>query len=135
MEYVDPSRENIERFKQLDRDAPMHLLNQIRYRDRALYPAGHPAAEHGWTGAEAFAEYLRLVVPRVEAMGGGLVWDASFECMMTGPAEPEWDRIFVMGFPRAGGFFALMTDPTYKSEVLVHRTAAVRDSRLIRYRP
>ena len=135
MDYVDPSRENLERFKALDRNAPMHLLNQIRYRDRAAYPREHPAAAHRWTGAEAFAEYLRLVVPRIEALGGGLVWNATFECMVTGPAEPEWDHVFVMGFPKAANFFALVTDPTYKTEVVVHRTAAVRDSRLIRYRP
>jgi len=28
-----------------------------------------------------------------------------------------------------------VTDPGYKAEVVVHRTAAVQDSRLIRYAP
>ena len=135
MDHIDPSRENFARFKALPRDTPIHLLNQVRYRERAVYPEDHPAAALGWTGEQAFAEYFRLVVPRIEALGGGLVWNASFECMMTGPTQPEWDRIFVMGFPDAGAFLALVTDAGYKADVVVHRTAAVRDSRLIRYAP
>jgi len=51
MDYVDPSRENFARFKALARDTPIHLLNQIRYRDKAVYPEGHPAAGLGWSGA------------------------------------------------------------------------------------
>jgi len=135
MAYIDPSRENFALFKSLPRGRPIHLLNQIRYRELALYPEGHPAAALRRTGAQAFAEYFRLVVPRIEALGGGLVWNGSFECMMTGPAEPEWDRVFVMGFPDANAFLALVTDADYKASVVIHRTAAVQDSRLIRYAP
>jgi len=133
MDYIDPSRENFARFKALPRDEPIHLLNMVRFRERAAYPEGFAAPER--SGAEAFDEYFRLVVPRIEALGGGLVFNAQFRCMMTGPAEPEWDRVFVMGFPAASGFLALVTDPGYKAEVVVHRTAAVQDSRLIRYAP
>jgi len=133
MHYIDPSPENFARFKALDRERPIQLLNMIRYRDAAAYAEGHPCAGRGWTGAQAFAEYFREVVPRIEALGGGIVWDGTFECMMTGPAEPEWDKIFIMGFPDAKAFFALVTDPTYKTDVVVHRSAAVLDSRLVRY--
>ena len=131
--YVDPDRENWEAFKKLPRDRPMHLLNMVRYRDRAAYPGGHANAALGWTGEQAFAEYVRVVVPAIERRGGGLVWNQPFESMITGPREPEWDRIFVMGFPDAGAFMALVTDPDYKADIVVHRTAAVIDSRLIRY--
>ena len=135
MNYVDPSRENFLRFKALDRTTPIHLLNLVRYRDLAAYPADHPDAGLGRTGEEAFAEYLRRVVPRIEALGGGLVWNGAFDCMMTGPDQPEWDKVFIMGLPGANAFLALVTDPDYKVEVVPHRTAAVLDSRLIRYRP
>ncbi|MFA7586103.1 MAG: DUF1330 domain-containing protein [Novosphingobium sp.] len=111
----------------------MHLLNMIRFRDQALYPAGHPLADAGWSGRQAFDEYFRVVLPMIEGLGGGLVWNASYECMLTGPALPEWDKVFVMGFPDAAAFMALVTDAAYKAEVIIHRTAAVRDSRLIRY--
>ncbi len=135
MEFVNPSRENFDRFKALPRDKPMHLLNMIRFRDLAAYPEGHPCAALGWSGARAFAEYFRLVVPFIERLGGGIVWQGAFEGVITGPEQFEWDKVFVMGFPRADTFLALVSDPDYKAQVVDHRTAAVQDSRLVRYFP
>lgn len=135
MDYVNPSRENFERFKALPRDEPVHLLNMIRYREQALYPEGHPCAELGWTGQRAFEEYFACVVPFIERLGGGIVWQGTFEGVITGPSDFEWDEVFVMGFPTAGAFLALVTDPEYKAEIVDHRTAAVQDSRLVRYAP
>lgn len=133
MNHVDPGRENWQIFKDLPRDTPIHLLNMIRYSDEAAYPEGHACAALGWTGEQAFAEYFARVVPFIERLGGGLVWNQPFECMMTGPATFEWDRVFVMGFPDAAAFMALVKDPEYRAAVVVHRSAAVLDSRLVRY--
>ncbi len=135
MDYVNPSRENFDLFKSLPRDEPVHLLNMIRFREMAHYPEGHPWAGHGWSGERAFEEYFTRVVPFIERLGGGIVWQGTFESVITGPAQFEWDKVFVMGFPTAGAFLALVTDPDYKAEVVDHRTAAVQDSRLVRYRP
>lgn len=135
MDYVNPDRENFEHFKALPRNTPMHLLNMIRYRDVANYPADHPCAGFGWSGERAFEEYFRLVVPFIQGLGGGIVWQGTCEGVITGPAEFEWDRVFVMGFPEASAFLALVTDPEYKAKVVDHRTAGVQDSRLVRYRP
>lgn len=135
MNHVDPGRENWALFKSLPRDRPMHLLNMIRYRDEAAYPEGHPLAAAGWSGEQAFAEYFRLAVPMIEELGGGLAWNAGFECMITGPERFEWDRVFVMAFPDAAAFMALVTDAHYRAEVVGHRTAGVLDSRLVRYAP
>lgn len=135
MEFVNPARENFDRFKALPRDEPMQLLNMIRFRELAAYPEGHACAQFGWSGERAFEEYLRLTVPIIERLGGGIVWQGTFQGVITGPEEFEWDRVFVMGFPGANTFLALVSDPEYKTHVVDHRTAAVQDSRLVRYRP
>ena len=56
----------------------------------------------------------------------------AMECVVTGPVG-EWDEAFVMGYPNSTAFLAMVRDPAYKSGVVVHRTAAVKDSRLIRF--
>jgi len=129
--YVDPSRENFQAFKDLPRDTPIQMLNLIRFKDEAEYPEGHPNHGNGMTGAEAYAEYVSAIGPILKRLGAGFVWRGKLECVVTGPAG-EWDDIFVMGYPNAAAFLAMVTDPEYQQHVS-HRTAAVADSRLIRF--
>ena len=135
MHFVNPARENFDAFKALPRDRPIHMLNLIRFRDLAAYPAGHACAALGWSGRRAYEEYSRAIRPVLARVGGGMVWDAGYECTLTGPAEPEWDEVFVMGYPSAAAFMAMVKDPGYSGEVVAHRDAAVLDSRLIRFAP
>lgn len=132
--YIDPSRANFDRFKALPRDTPVHMLNLIRFKPRATYPEGHPLAEKGLTGEEAYREYMRTILPVLERAAGHIVWAGGFEAMVTGPAEWDWDETFVMAYPDAGAFLSMLKDPDY-APVVVHRQAAVADSRLVRFGP
>ena len=132
MPHIDPAPDNWAKFKSLPRDTPIQMLNLIKLRDLADYPAGHPNHGQGLTGREAYDIYKAGIVPIVAAGGGGMVWQGLLECVVTGPAD-EWDEAFVMGYPNAGAFLAMVTDPHYIADVVPHRTAAVADSRLIRF--
>ena len=130
--YVDPSRENWQRFKDLPRDRPIHMLNLIKFRDLAEYPDGHPNHGKGLTGREAYDIY-RAGFQRVVANdGAAMVWEAPMECVVTGP-ECEWDEAFVMGYPDIATFMKMVRNEEYIRDVVPHRTAAVADSRLIRF--
>ncbi len=130
--YVDPSRENWQRFKDLPRDTPVHMLNLIKFREHAEYPEGHPNHGKGLTGREAYAIYLEGFQRVVANDGAAMVWEAPMECVVTGPAG-EWDEAFVMGYPNSGVFMAMVKNEEYIRDVVPHRTAAVADSRLIRF--
>jgi len=133
MSYVDPSRENWQAFKDLPRDRPIHMLNLIKFRDVADYPEGHPSHGKGLTGREAYAIYLEGFQRLVAGDGAAMVWEAQQECVVTGPAD-EWDEVFVMGYPNSGVFMAMVKNEEYVRDVVPHRSAAVADSRLIRFR-
>ena len=130
--YVDPSRENFAVFKALPRDTPIHMLNLIKFRDLAEYPPDHPNHGKGLSGREAYAIYGTAFQALVADDGAAMVWKAPLECVVTGPPG-EWDEAFVMGYPNTGAFMAMVKNPHYIAEVLPHRTAAVADSRLIRF--
>ena len=132
--YIDPSRENFDRFKALPRDTPIHMLNLIRFKAKATYPEGHPLADKGLTGEQAYQEYMRTIRPVLERAGGQIVWAGHFEAMVTGPADWGWDETFVMAYPDAASFMGMVKDPDY-APVVVHRQAAVADSRLVRFGP
>ncbi|MFM9936903.1 MAG: DUF1330 domain-containing protein [Novosphingobium sp.] len=130
--YIDPSRENFDRFKALPRNTPIHMLNLIRFKALATYPEGHELAGKDLTGADAYKEYMRTIQPVLERAGGHIIWAGQFEAMVTGPADWEWDETFVMAYPDAASFMGMVKDPDY-APVVVHRQAAVADSRLVRF--
>lgn len=134
--FVDPTRANFDSFKALPRNTPINMLNLIRYRVRALYPAGHGHAERGLSGAEAYAEYGRTSEAIFSRVGGKTIWRGKFEAMVTGPAGEgeQWDLGFIAFYPDAAAFLAMVTDADYKQAV-VHRQAAVLTSRLVRFAP
>jgi uncharacterized protein (DUF1330 family) len=132
--YIDPSRETFEAFKALPRDTPIQMLNLLLYRDQAEYPEGHEHAGTGWTGRRAYEEYGHTSGPSFARVGGSIVWRGTFETMVTGPAERRWHDGFVAHYPNAGAFFEMIKDPDYQQAV-VNRTAALLDSRLMRFAP
>lgn len=129
--HVDPTRAAFDAFKALPRDVPVWMLNLVRYRDVAAYPEGHALHGAGLSGAEAYRRYGEDSGPIFSRVGGSVVWRGTMELMLTGPAEEQWDTIFIAHYPTAGAFLAMVTDPDYR-EAVKHRQAAVLTSRLVR---
>ena len=132
--YIDPSLENFRAFKDLPRDEPIHMLNLLRYRALAEYPEGHPHHGNGWTGRRAYQEYGKTSGPIFSRVGGSIVWRGAFQTMVTGPDAEKWDDGFVAQYPNSGAFFEMIKDSDYQKAV-VNRTAALADSRLVRFAP
>lgn len=132
--FVDPSRENFDAFKALPRDTPIHMLNLLRFRDKAAYPSGHSHADKGLTGRQAYAEYGRTSGPVFTRVGGSIVWRGRMETMVIGPTDKHWDMAFIAYYPNSAAFLEMVTDPDYRIAV-VNRQAAVLTSRLIRFSP
>ncbi|NCP18089.1 MAG: DUF1330 domain-containing protein [Erythrobacter sp.] len=132
--YIDPSRENFAAFKALPRDEPIQMLNLLLYRDEAEYPEGHEHASKGWSGRRAYQEYGKTSGPIFQRVGGSIVWRGTFQTMVTGPSERRWHDGFVAQYPNSGAFFEMIKDPDYQLAV-VNRTAALVDSRLVRFAP
>lgn len=132
--YIDPSPANFAAFKDLPRDEPIHMLNLLRYRDLAEYPQGHEHHGKGWTGARAYREYGKTSGPIFARVGGTIVWRGTFHTMVTGPEGERWHDGFVAQYPNSGAFFEMIKDAEYQLAV-VNRTAALADSRLVRFAP
>lgn len=131
---VNPTRAQFDRFKELPRDRPIHMLNLIQLRDRAEYPAGHALHGAELSGRDAYRNYGRTSVELFQQVGGRIVWSGEPELVVTGPETERWDIAFIAEYPNATAFFKMIKDPAY-AEHVVHRTAAVRESRLIRMSP
>jgi uncharacterized protein (DUF1330 family) len=131
---IDPLREQFDAFKALPRDQPIQMLNLIRLKPLADYPAGHPDHGKGRTGLDAYRAYGRTTAHIFARVGGKQVWVGRPEVVVTGPSDERWDLAFIAEYPGAGAFLAMVTDPEYR-ELVKHRQAGVEDSRLIRLAP
>ena len=128
-QYVDPTKETFAEFRQNDREGPIHMLNLVRFREKAAYPDGRDV-----TGAQAYAAYANGSYPVFSKLGGRIVWRGDFELMLIGPGEEAWDECFIAEYPSVYAFVEMVRDPVYR-EAVKHRQAAVLDSRLIRMAP
>ncbi|HTX05802.1 MAG TPA: DUF1330 domain-containing protein [Steroidobacteraceae bacterium] len=131
---IDPTQEQLDVFKGLPRNEPIHMLNLIRLREKALYPPEHPNAGRGISGLEAYRSYARGATPTFQRVGGRQIWLGDPQCLVIGPAGERWDLAFIAEYPSAAAFLQMITDGEYREQVK-HRQAAVADSRLIRLRP
>ena len=131
---IDPLREQFDAFKALPRDQPIQMLNLVRLKPLADYPAGHPDHGKGLSGLDAYRAYGRTTARIFARVGGKQIWVGRPEVVVTGPADERWDLAFIAEYPGAGAFLAMITDPEYR-ELVKHRQAGVEDSRLIRMSP
>ena len=134
MAYIDPARENWQRFKDLPRGTPIQMLNLIKLRARAAYPEDHPDHGKALTGQEAYRAYGRTTAHIFARVGGRQVWVGKPQLMVTGPGSEAWDMAFIAEYPSSQAFIEMVRDPEYRG-LVAHWTAGVADSRLLRLAP
>ena len=109
-------------------DAPLVMINLLRFRDLAAYPAGSDAAP--CSGREAYQRYGAHVTPMLAEAGGRILWFGSVKQTFIGPEGEHWDEAILVQYPSRKAFLAMVSRPDYQ-KIGVHRTAALADSRLI----
>lgn len=123
--HIDPTRDQFNAFKSMDRTKPVDMLNLVRLKAAATYEDGRAA-----TGAEAYATYGRESAPIFQRVGGTIAWRGKPNPALIGPTDEVWDIAFIARYPSLGAFLEMVTDPGYQA-VVHHRQAGVADSRLI----
>lgn len=129
MAHTSFSKEDFNAFREMDRPGPIQMLNLVRLRDRAEYDDGREVS-----GAEAYAVYGLESAPIFARLGGRIVWRGAMELNMIGPGDEQWDLCFIAEYPSPQAFIDMLKDADYRKAML-HRQAAVVDSRLIRMAP
>lgn len=132
--YIDPTREAFDLFKSLPRDVPINMLNLLKFNEMARYPVDHSNAALGWSGQRAYQEYGKTSGPIFQRVGGKIIWRGEMEAMVIGPVDRHWHMAFIARYPNSAAFLELVSDPEYQKAV-VNRQAAVKTSRLIRFKP
>ncbi|MGE0045960.1 MAG: DUF1330 domain-containing protein [Hyphomonadaceae bacterium] len=127
---IEPRAEQLGKMAALNRDGPIHMINLLRFKERAAYADG----DRGRTGQEAYMTYGAQAIGFVQGVGGRQVWAGRGELTLIGPGAEEWHLAVIVEYPSVGAFLKMVADPAYQA-ITEHRTAALADSRLIRTEP
>ena len=97
---------NDEALRALPDDAPVVMLNLMRFRERSLDGRGS-----GW---DAYLRYSALAIKQIKARGGTIIWTGDAEAVALGvPDRHRWDYAALVRYPSRAAFLDMMTSPEY----------------------
>jgi len=118
---VEPSDEQIRGFLEGDADTPIHMVNLLKFKQKAEYEDGR---ETDLSGAEAYAIYGQEVQAHLEKVGAESVFAGRVSRLMLGEVEDLWDMVAIVMYPSKKAMFAMVSDPAYQ-ESAKHRAAGL----------
>lgn len=124
---IDPTRESFKQlFERVPAKGPIVMLNLLAFRDQA--------ADGARTGRQAYGAYSVAVQPLLAAAGARVQWIGDAHHALIAPSGETWDEVLLVEYPSRDAFAAMIQSPAYAA-IVHHRTAALRDSRLIACTP
>jgi uncharacterized protein (DUF1330 family) len=121
-DLAEPTRENamavdllnIRGLKELEQQAPVVMVNLMRFHDRSLDGNGS-----GW---DAYLRYSALTVPMIKARGGTLLWTGDAKAVALGKQDGnQWDYVALVYYPSVADFIDMMTSADYENLSDPHR--------------
>jgi len=117
---------NEEALRALPDDAPVTMLNLMRFREASLDGKGS-----GW---HAYLRYSRLSIKLIKAQGGTIIWTGDAEAVALGvPERHRWDYVALVRYPSRAAFLAMMHSPEY-AEANIERENGCADHAIVAMR-
>jgi uncharacterized protein (DUF1330 family) len=105
---VLPRPDQIQGLLGLGGDAPIVMLNLLKFRETADYgDADEPPA----TGREAYMRYGEPMRRLVEAQGGRFVFSGRIDALAIGEVGDLWDVAALVEYPSRAAFVAIAMSP------------------------
>jgi uncharacterized protein (DUF1330 family) len=125
---IYPTREQIQTLLDHPSDAPVVMVNLLRFKERADAP------DTGLTGSEAYALYGDRMRGIVERHGGRILWTGRVDSVAITDGEQRYDAVALVEYPSRKAFVAIATSPEV-AEIGVHRAAGLESQWLIATTP
>ena len=134
MPALQPSADQMSAFANDAHDGPIVMINLLKYKEKASYPADAPEAAENLTGAEAYQRYGEGLASFRDDPAVGL------EILYGGPVARffigagDWDQVLVVRYPSRKHFLAMVSSEPYQAAHR-HRDAGLLHQDLIETRP
>lgn len=129
--HLTPAPENLGAFVQRGLSGSVTMLNLMRFRDVADYPAAsNTGGQEGVTGTSAYGRYIDATTELIAKAGGEVILSGEGGNFLIGPLDEKWDAVLIVRFPDVAAFVAFTSTPEYENAA-VHRSASLEDSRIL----
>ena len=102
-------------------DAPVLMLNLLKFKDKAVYEDGR---ETDLSGRQAYSIYRDEVIDHLEKVGAELVIAGSINGLIIGEVDELWDVAAIVRYPSKQAMFKMIRDKDYQ-ESEKHRAAGL----------
>jgi len=130
MSANNPTPEQIQALIEKGPDGPIVMVNLLRYRDKADYPATKPEAKENLSGREAYRRYGMGVTPILGKLGAGIVYGGDQKLVIVGGESEVWDEVILVRYPSRQTFLGMAMSAEYQA-IAYHREAALERSALL----
>ncbi|WP_247319625.1 DUF1330 domain-containing protein [Bradyrhizobium sp. 21] len=115
---------NVQGLERLDQDAPVMMLNLMRFHERSRDGDG--------SGRDAYLRYSAITVPMIKARGGTLLWTGDAKAVALGAHDGnDWDFVALVYYPTVAAFLDMMTSEAYETQADPHRVNACAEHLII----
>ena len=127
MESIDPRPEQFQEvIAKTPKGVPVVMLNLLKFRDIAGYPDDRAEI----SGRDAYALYSEKALKHLADIGAEIIWFGEAKGSVIAPPDEDWDQVFLVRYPSIEKFVEMVMNPSYQ-EIVIHRSSALKDSRLI----
>ena len=129
--YIDANQEAGKAFYMRGIKGNVVMLNLLKFKKTADYSESkEQAPQTEISGKEAYQLYIAHTLPFLEAAGGKVLFKGKGDSFLIGPESESWDMVLLVKHQSVAKFMEFAVDEEYLKGV-VHRTAALEDSRLL----
>lgn len=120
-EVMPTSQERIAEMMEPGPDSPIHMVNLLKFKDRAEYEDGRAT---DLSGRDAYQLYGRQVGKLIVDYGGEITFAGDVTFLALGQVEELWDEVAIAKYPNRAALFEMSTSPEWQA-ISVHRAAGL----------
>jgi uncharacterized protein (DUF1330 family) len=127
---VVPKPEQIQALVERGPDGPIVMVNLLKYRALAEYPADKSESKERLSGQDAYRRYGANALKQLAKVGASIVWGGAQSLVFIGGPEQEWDEVVCVRYPSRQAFLGMIANPDYLAGTY-HRDAGLERTGLL----
>lgn len=122
---LHPTPDQIQNFLKASGGDPVHMVNLLKFKERATYKDGEDVS-----GETAYRRYAKAFADYVRPHGCEASYGGKLLASLIGEGQPQWDAVAIVKYPSAKVMIELTSSEEYR-KIHKHRRAGLAGQLLL----